>query len=120
MGMLDGKVAIVTGGTSGIGERTAELFVEEGARVIFTGRRKPQGETIAKRLGTNASFVAADATQEADWERVIRHVLDRHGKLDVLFNNAGGPARRPAASRTSRSTASTRRWRSWCARSCSA
>ena len=92
MGMLDGKVAIVTGGTSGIGERTAELFVEEGARVIFTGRRKPQGETIAKRLGTNASFVAADATQEADWERLIRHVLDRHGKLDALFNNAGGPA----------------------------
>ena len=92
MGMLDGKIAIITGATSGIGERTAELFVEEGARVCFTGRRKLEGEAIAKRLGANASFFPADATQEADWERVIRHVLDRHGKLDVLFNNAGGPA----------------------------
>src|SRR6266702_3027683 len=92
MGMLDGKSAISTGATSGIGERTAALFVEEGARVCFTGRRKLEGEAIAKRLGANASVVAADATQEADWERVIRHVLDRHGKLDVLFNNAGGPA----------------------------
>ena len=92
MGMLDGKVAIITGATSGIGERTAELFVEEGARVVFTGRRKPQGEAIAKRLGGSASFIAADATEEADWERLISHVLDRHGKLDALFNNAGGPA----------------------------
>jgi NAD(P)-dependent dehydrogenase (short-subunit alcohol dehydrogenase family) len=92
MGMLDGKVAIVTGGTSGIGERTAELFVQEGARVFFTGRRKPQGEAIAKRLGANARFIAADATQEADWERLIRTVIEGHGRLDVLFNNAGGPA----------------------------
>src|SRR5436190_4722060 len=92
MGMLDGKVAIITGGTSGIGERTAELFVEEGARVVFTGRRKPQGEAIARRLGKDASFVAADATEEADWERLIGHVLEQHGRLDALFNNAGGPA----------------------------
>src|SRR5438067_800980 len=92
MGMLDGKVAIITGATSGIGERTAELFVEEGARVVFTGRRKLEGEAIAKRLGPNASFLAADATDEPDWERLIGHVLDRHGRLDALFNNAGGPA----------------------------
>ena len=92
MGMLDGKVAIITGGTSGIGARTAELFVEEGARVVFTGRRQPQGEAIAKKLGPDASFVAADATQEADWERLIRHALERHGRIDALFNNAGGPA----------------------------
>src|SRR5437870_3863537 len=92
MGMLDGKIAIITGATSGIGERTAELFVAEGARVFFTGRRQPQGEAIARRLGGNASFVAADATDEADWKRLIAHVLDRHGRLDALFNNAGGPA----------------------------
>jgi NAD(P)-dependent dehydrogenase (short-subunit alcohol dehydrogenase family) len=91
MGMLDGKVAIITGATSGIGERAAQLFVEEGARVVFTGRRKAQGEAVAKRLGANASFVAADATAEADWARLIGHVLERHGRLDALFNNAGGP-----------------------------
>ena len=92
MGMLDGKVAIVTGGTSGIGERTAELFVSEGARVVFTGRRKREGEAVAERLGSSATYLQADATTEADWERVIGHVTERHGRLDVLFNNAGGPA----------------------------
>jgi NAD(P)-dependent dehydrogenase (short-subunit alcohol dehydrogenase family) len=92
MGMLDGKVALITGATSGIGERTAELFVAEGARVVFTGRRRPEGDAIAARLGPNASYVAADATSEPDWQRTMRHVLDRHGRLDVLFNNAGGPA----------------------------
>jgi NAD(P)-dependent dehydrogenase (short-subunit alcohol dehydrogenase family) len=92
MAMLDGKVAIVTGGTSGIGESTVELFVAEGAQVVFTGRRKPEGEAIAKRIGRSASFVPADATSEADWQRVMRFALDRHGRLDVLFNNAGGPA----------------------------
>jgi len=90
--MLDGKVAIITGATSGIGERTAELFVQEGARVVFTGRRKELGEAIARRLGANASFIQADATAEADWQRLIGHVLDRHQRLDALFNNAGGPA----------------------------
>jgi NAD(P)-dependent dehydrogenase (short-subunit alcohol dehydrogenase family) len=92
MGMLDGKVAIITGATSGIGARAAELFVEEGALIVFTGRRKAQGEAIAKKLGGSATFVAADATEEADWERLIRQVLERHGRLDALFNNAGGPA----------------------------
>jgi NAD(P)-dependent dehydrogenase (short-subunit alcohol dehydrogenase family) len=92
MVMLDGKVALITGATSGIGERTAELFIAEGASVVFTGRRKPEGEAIAARLGPNASYVTADATSEPDWQRTMRHVLDRHGRLDVLFNNAGGPA----------------------------
>jgi NAD(P)-dependent dehydrogenase (short-subunit alcohol dehydrogenase family) len=92
MGMLDGKIAIITGATSGIGERTAELFVEEGAKVVFTGRRQAEGDKIAKRIGSAASFVQADATSEADWKRVIAHTMDRHGRLDHLFNNAGGPA----------------------------
>ena len=92
MGMLDGKVAIVTGATSGIGERTTALFVTEGARVVFTGRRQPQGEAIAKRLGPSTRYVKADATNEADWQRVISQTLDDNGRIDVLFNNAGGPA----------------------------
>lgn len=92
MGMLDGKVTIVTGATSGIGERTAQLFISEGATVVFTGRRQLEGEAIAKRLGPNGSYLPADATSEADWQRVIRFAMDRHGRIDALFNNAGGPA----------------------------
>ena len=100
MGMVDGKVGIITGATSGIGARTAELFVEEGAKVVFTGRRKAEGEALAKKLGASARFVQADATLEADWKRVIAEtgkVLG--GRLDFLFNNAGGPA--PTGSITS-------------------
>ena len=92
MGMLDGKVAIITGATSGIGARTAELFVEEGAHVVFTGRRAAEGEALAGRLGAQAAFVRADATLEADWQRVIARALAINGRLDCLFNNAGGPA----------------------------
>jgi NAD(P)-dependent dehydrogenase (short-subunit alcohol dehydrogenase family) len=92
MSLLDGKVAIITGATSGIGERTAALFVDEGARVVFTGRRQSEGEAIAQRLGASARYVKADATKEADWQRVINQTLDDNGRIDVLFNNAGGPA----------------------------
>ncbi len=96
---LDGKVAIVTGATSGIGRRTAELFVEEGARVVFTGRRRAEGEALAEKLGDRARFIAADATQEDDWKRVVGETVDAWGRLDALFNNAGGPA--PTGSITS-------------------
>ncbi len=92
MKLLEGKVGIITGATSGIGTRTVELFVEEGARVVFTGRRKDEGEAIAARLGKAASFVQADATLESDWIRVIDHTMTTFGRLDCLFNNAGGPA----------------------------
>jgi NAD(P)-dependent dehydrogenase (short-subunit alcohol dehydrogenase family) len=92
MGMLDGKVAIITGATSGIGRRTAELFVAEGASVVFTGRRRAEGETLAADLGSKGRFIAADATLEDDWTRVIAETLAAHGRIDALFNNAGGPA----------------------------
>ena len=92
MGMLDGKVSIITGATSGIGARTAELFVEEGAKVVFTGRRKAEGEALAAKLASNGRFMQADATLEDDWKRVIGETVKAYGKLDVLFNNAGGPA----------------------------
>lgn len=92
MGMIDGKVAIITGATSGIGTRTAELFVEEGASVVFTGRRRPEGEALAAKLGKRGVFVLADATSEADWQRVVSRTIDAFGRVDCLFNNAGGPA----------------------------
>jgi NAD(P)-dependent dehydrogenase (short-subunit alcohol dehydrogenase family) len=99
MGLLDGKVAIITGATSGIGHRTAELFVAEGARVAFTGRREAEGKALAAALGDNGRFIRADATLEDDWRRVIGETLSAFGRLDALFNNAGGPA--PTGSITS-------------------
>jgi NAD(P)-dependent dehydrogenase (short-subunit alcohol dehydrogenase family) len=91
VGMLDGKVAIITGATSGIGARTAALFVEEGARVVFTGRRETEGQSLDAKLGRNAIFLRADATLEEDWKGVIERTLGTFGRLDCLFNNAGGP-----------------------------
>jgi NAD(P)-dependent dehydrogenase (short-subunit alcohol dehydrogenase family) len=99
MGMVDDKIAIITGATSGIGARTAELFVAEGATVVFTGRRKAEGEAVAARIGKRAQFLAADATCEDDWKRVIDHTVKAFGRIDCLFNNAGGPA--PTGSITS-------------------
>lgn len=99
MGMLDGKVAIITGATSGIGARTAELFAAEGAKVVLTGRRKAEGEAVAGKIGASARFIAADATLEDDWKRVVDGTLKAFGRLDTVFNNAGGPA--PTGSITS-------------------
>jgi NAD(P)-dependent dehydrogenase (short-subunit alcohol dehydrogenase family) len=92
MGMIDGKVALITGATSGIGARTAELFVEEGGSVVFTGRREAEGKALAAKLGAQARFIRADATLEADWQRVIEQTMQAHGRIDCLFNNAGGPS----------------------------
>jgi NAD(P)-dependent dehydrogenase (short-subunit alcohol dehydrogenase family) len=99
MGMLEGKIAIISGATSGIGARTAHLFVAEGANVVFTGRRQAEGEAVAAKIGNGATFVRADATSEDDWRRVIDHTLAAFGRIDCLFNNAGGPA--PTGSITS-------------------
>lgn len=88
---LDGKVAVVTGGTSGIGAATAALFVSEGANVVLTGRSREKGEAVASSIGDGAHYVHADVTSEADIERTISETVDRFGRLDVLFNNAGGP-----------------------------
>jgi NAD(P)-dependent dehydrogenase (short-subunit alcohol dehydrogenase family) len=86
---LDGKVALVTGGTSGIGHSIVERFMRDGATVVFTGRRAKTGEAIAKTTG--ASFLEADVGVVADAERTIKTVAERHGRLDILVNNAGGP-----------------------------
>lgn len=87
---LEAKVAIVTGGTSGIGRRMVERFHEEGATVYFTGRRAQLGAEVAEATGGH--FIEADAALEADAERTVQTVLDREGRLDILVNNAGGPA----------------------------
>src|SRR5271156_4237015 len=90
MGALEGKVAIVTGGTSGIGERIVELFVEEGAKVVVAARRAEEGKALEKRLGVD--FVRADVAVEADVKAMIDHAVKRFGRVDCLVNNAGIPS----------------------------
>ena len=92
-GRLEGKVAVITGGTSGIGEATVELFVAEGAKVVLTGRSRDKGASLAERLGENAVYFPADVTREEDIKASIDAAVDRFGKLDVLFNNAGSSIR---------------------------
>ncbi len=93
MGKLDGKIAIITGATSGIGRRTAEIFCGEGARIVTCGRRVELGRALEDRLGRDhCVFVKADVTQEADVQRVIEACVTKWGRIDCLFNNAGGPA----------------------------
>ncbi|MGI8552548.1 MAG: SDR family NAD(P)-dependent oxidoreductase [Dehalococcoidia bacterium] len=94
MGALDGKVAVISGGTSGIGARTAEIFVDEGARVVIAGRRRDEGEQLAAALGSAASFIRTDVSVEADVEAMIGHAVARFGRLDCLLNNAGIPSDR--------------------------
>ena len=92
MNRLQDKIDIVTGGTSGIGLRTVEIFAEEGATVVFSGRRETEGKEIANRLGDSVHFVRADASVEADMASLIKGTAEKFGKLDCIFNNAGGPA----------------------------
>jgi NAD(P)-dependent dehydrogenase (short-subunit alcohol dehydrogenase family) len=87
---LKGKVALVTGGTSGIGRRIVERFIEEGASVVFSGRRRGLGKAVAKATG--ALFLEADVAIEADAKRSVELARKRFGRLDILVNNAGGPA----------------------------
>ncbi len=91
MGRLDGKVAVITGGTSGIGRSTTELFVQEGASVVIAARREQEGRRLVEALGARASFVRTDVTREADVEAAVNHAVSRYGRLDCIFNNAGGP-----------------------------
>ena len=92
MTRLDGKVCIITGATSGIGRRTAEIFVAEGARVVIAGRREAEGQAVASALGTACDFVRTDVTDEAQVRALVDFTVARHGRVDCLFNNAGGPA----------------------------
>lgn len=87
---LAGKVALVTGGASGLGAETARLFVEAGARVAITDLADDAGKQLAAELGADrALFLHHDVASEADWQRVIADTATRFGALDVLVNNAG-------------------------------
>ena len=86
---LDGKLAIVTGGGSGIGEATAKVFSEAGATVVVTGRRPEPLELVAKEIGGHA--MACDVSDQAQVQTMFAQALQITGKIDILLNNAGGP-----------------------------
>ena len=89
---LDRKIVLITGGTSGIGEATAIQFANEGAKVIITGRRTDRGEAVIRKIkesGGEAIYIHADHIKIDDCQRVVRRVLEKYGRIDVLFNNAG-------------------------------
>ena len=88
-GRLSGKIALITGGTAGIGAATADLFVVEGATVWFTGRNRDKGNALAERLGHAAHYVEADVRSAQDCARVVETAMKHSGRIDALFNNAG-------------------------------
>jgi NAD(P)-dependent dehydrogenase (short-subunit alcohol dehydrogenase family) len=88
-GRLEGKVAVITGGASGIGSATAELFVAEGAQVVIGDLQAEVGEEMAGRLGPNCAFRPCDVSRESDVEALVNEGPQRFGRLDVVFNNAG-------------------------------
>lgn len=90
---LEGKVAVITGGTSGIGAATAEVFAAEGAKVVIAGRSEEKGAKLAQKLGENVVYQRTDVTVEEDIQALIEAAVKRFGRLDCLFNNAGGKDR---------------------------
>jgi NAD(P)-dependent dehydrogenase (short-subunit alcohol dehydrogenase family) len=89
---LKGKTALITGGTSGIGEATVKLFVAEGARVVFTGRNAEKGKSLETDLGKAAKFFQSDVRKEADIIAAVAFANEHLGGLEIVFNNAGGVA----------------------------
>jgi NAD(P)-dependent dehydrogenase (short-subunit alcohol dehydrogenase family) len=87
-----GQVALVTGGTSGIGRATALAFARAGAKVVFAGRSRERGEAVSREIaaaGGDGEFVSADVSSAADVERLVARTVERYGRIDCAFNNAG-------------------------------
>lgn len=89
MGKLDGKVAVITGATSGMALATAKLFVQEGAHVFITGRRQAQLDVALKETGRNVTGVQGDSANLGDLDRLYETVKSKKGQLDVVFASAG-------------------------------
>ncbi|MGB4860858.1 MAG: glucose 1-dehydrogenase [Tepidiformaceae bacterium] len=89
MTQLEGKIAVITGGASGIGEGTVRKFIESGARVVISDVQDARGEKLAEELGPNASFYHTDVGQEEEVRAAVGYAVQKWGRLDVMFNNAG-------------------------------
>ena len=89
MGKFDGKVAVVTGGTSGIGLATAQQFVKEGAHVFITGRRQSELDAAVKQIGKNVTGIQGDISKLEDLDKLYEAVKQEKGQLDILYANAG-------------------------------
>jgi NADP-dependent 3-hydroxy acid dehydrogenase YdfG len=103
MGKLDGKVAVITGATSGMALAGAKLFVDEGAHVFITGRRKDALDEAVKQIGQNVTGVHADSASLADLDRLFETVKQEKGTVDVLWE-VPGPASRAGSARSPRSS----------------
>ena len=90
MGKLDGKVAVVTGGSAGIGLATAKLFVHEGAKVVITGRDQAELDAAAQKIGDGVEAFRSDISKVADLEALGAYLKEQYGRVNVLFANAGG------------------------------
>ena len=97
---LEGKIALVTGGSSGIGLATAQRFAKEGAYVYITGRRQPELDEAVKTIGPRVKAVRADASLLADLDKLFAQIKQEQGRLDILFANAGGGSFAPIGSIT--------------------
>ena len=110
MGKLDGKTALITGGSSGIGLAAAKRFVAEGAFVFITGRREAELASAAKDIGKNIKALNGDVSNLGDIDRIVAQIKEIKGKLDIVFANAGvakyAALRRSLSNSTTRSSAS--------------
>ena len=100
MKTLEGKIAVITGGSSGIGLATAKRFVEEGAHVVITGRREKELKEAAASIKTNVTTVVGDVSRLEDLDRLFAVVKEKHGHIDILFANAGAGTIAPLAMAT--------------------
>ena len=87
---LEGKIALITGGSAGIGLATAKQFVDEGAYVYIVGRRKPELEAAVASIGSNVTAIQGDVTNLADLDRIYAQISKEKGRVDIVFANAGG------------------------------
>ena len=92
---LEGKVAIITGGSKGIGKATAVLFANEGAKVVITGRNEDDLKDTVSQADGEIEYLINDVSNEDDCKSCVEHTINKYGKVDILFNNAGIAAMSP-------------------------